>query len=60
MALGIMNSTKQPPIGQENMSINRQREIKMQALTRAKIEDAKVPDPMTHENYGYKKPHYGK
>lgn len=43
-----------PPLGKENMSINRQREIEAQALIRAKIEAAKVPEPMNHANYGYK------
>lgn len=42
-----------PPLGTENVSINRQREIAAQALTRAKQEAAKVPDPMNHANSGY-------
>jgi len=43
-----------PPLGKENVSINRQREIAAQALTRAKQEAAKIPEPMNHSNYGYK------
>ena len=43
-----------PALGEQNMSINRQREIAMQALTRQQMADAKVPAPMTRENYGYK------
>lgn len=42
-----------PPLGKENMSINRQREIAQQELTRAKIEAAKIPEPANHANSGY-------
>ena len=55
-----MNTEDRPPLAKENMTINRQREIRSEALIWAKMAEAKVPDPMTHENYGYKKPFYGK
>lgn len=47
-----------PAMGEQNMSINRQREIKAQALLRAQMESAKVPAPMNHENYGFGKIKY--
>lgn len=47
-----------PALGTENVSINRQREMAAQALTRNKQAAAKIPAPMNNSNYGFGKINY--
>ena len=52
MDYGVNQYGKQPPVGSENVDINRQREFRAQVLTANKATLARQLPPMTKANYG--------